>query len=141
MTPFHPRLRKALLLYPKTNLTSEKLIEYEGLVTQLYYLENYWDKINPNKTPSEKETILKSLRNQIVEFRKNYMPFFDDVHDTWAENQKKSLKKHSFNINPGKTIIVCIAFLLLWLFAASISKNPGKPIVNDKPNQEMINNK
>ncbi len=44
MTPLHPKLRTTLLKDPahiKEGLTSSLLIEYEGLVAQLYYIRTY----------------------------------------------------------------------------------------------------
>lgn len=101
MTPLHPKLRRALLqdpLHRDRGLTPKKLIEYEGLLTQLYYLVYY----SRGFETTDKDLLVR----QIFAFRDSksptsFMPNYDRIYRAWIDGQKKALTRHyhgpSFN--------------------------------------------
>ena len=115
MSPFHPRLRKALLHDPvhrQAGLTADLLLEYEKLVTQLYYLVHYPAKDPPGKLKPE------DLIAQIKEFRQQYMQNYDSVYEKWLAGQRKALRRNEFDLlAKGKAITDSFALLFRWLIA------------------------
>ncbi|RMD91922.1 MAG: hypothetical protein D6814_17640 [Calditrichaeota bacterium] len=139
MSPFHPKLRRALLrdpLHRKNGLNAQLLLEYEKLETQLYYLVHYPAQGNPPKGPGGPDqgppnpVTPESLLEEIKSFRARYMPNFESIHKNWLEGQKRALLRHEFDFAPtGKNLKQLFSYLGRWLIVVfSKNKNPHDPI-------------
>lgn len=117
MTPFHPKLRRALLRdkeHRARGLTNERLLAYEGLITQLFYLQYYHDPYTPPN--------IQQLVKDIEDFRRNFLPNFDQIKRQWLAGQKKAAQNRYLNLNPGG--IAGKSFALLWTwFSAFVVGN------------------
>ncbi len=78
-------------LHRDRGLTPKKLIEYEALLTQLYYLVYY----SRGFETTDKDMLVR----QILSFRDpksptSFMPNYDKIYRSWIEGQKKALTRH-----------------------------------------------
>lgn len=116
MSPFHPKLRRALLREPahrknkETKLTPDGLLYYESLVTKFYYLKNYHDPVISIDT--------KQIIGNIQKFHQDYFLKFDEIHSNWVKAQKRAIKYSYYGLNPAK--IFTKSFILLWSWLKAV---------------------
>jgi hypothetical protein len=125
MTPFHPKLRSALLRDPAhldQGLTIELLMHYENLVIQYYYLEHY--PRQQQQTPGRQNNVIlveptsEDILEEIKRFSDRYMPNFKEIHEKWVANQRNALKRSYHDLNPMNILKIALRFLGAWFLAA-----------------------
>lgn len=106
MTPFHPKLRRALLEDKKNKaagLTPESLDAYEAMLVQYFYAANY----SPTKYRSECD----ELYNSIVKFQADHLPNLAAISAKWLRNQKKIVLSNFGGLELHHKIIKRLLFI------------------------------
>ncbi|MDQ7051361.1 MAG: hypothetical protein Q9P14_00080 [candidate division KSB1 bacterium] len=116
MSPMHPKLRQALLRDPehrRRGLTAQKLLEYERLLTQLFFATHYApQKGQQPARPGPPDDLLEEIRK----FRQDWLPNFDAIHARWVQGQKRALEFRALAFRPsGQALKSIFGLLSLWL--------------------------
>lgn len=131
MTLFHPKLRRALLKdreHKDAGLTSEKLLFYEGLVAKLFYTEHFPARQQDGLTPRDDiPIIIRELVDEILDFRRDLMPRYDEITREFVENQKKIINNRYHDLGVGKTFKDSFINFWFWILAVLFNsqRKPG----------------
>ncbi|MDZ7319568.1 MAG: hypothetical protein ONB11_10460 [candidate division KSB1 bacterium] len=124
MTPFHPKLRRALLedkTHVEQGLTPELLDSYEALLVQYFYAANYSTK----KHRSELDTLLKS----IADFQRRYLPNLAAIQTKWVKQQKRIVLSNLGGLELHRQIVKRLWFVghFIMAFIAGLFRKNQQP--------------